>query len=315
MADPSTKLTLWGIEVFLATAEEGAISAAARRLGASASAVSQQLTNLETTLGVTLLDRGTRPVRMTQAGEVFRLRAQAIMTEAEQARAELAGASADRLGSLRVGMIEDFEADVTPRLLTDLASDLADCRFLLETGPSHRLHELLESRALDMVVAASPGEGPTWRAVDPLLRDPFMILCPKGMGVGDLSATPFLHYTRRHQMGRQIEAYLQTSPLRPSHRFEIGSYHAILAMVAGGTGWTILSALGATRAQRFLGDMQTLPLPQADLSRTIALSYRVGALGGWPDHTAGLLRASLAEQVVTPALARWPWLTGQLAVL
>ena len=55
------RITLWGIEVFVATAEERSITAAARRLGASASAVSQQLTNLETALGVTKGDGSERP--------------------------------------------------------------------------------------------------------------------------------------------------------------------------------------------------------------------------------------------------------------
>ncbi len=50
-------------------------------------------------------------------------------------------------------MIEDFEADVTPRLLSSLADTLKGCRFTLETGPSHRLLDLLDTRALDVVVA------------------------------------------------------------------------------------------------------------------------------------------------------------------
>lgn len=66
-----TRITLWGIEVFLATADEGSISTAARRLKASASAVSQQLSNLETALGTTLLNRASRPVTLTPSGEYF----------------------------------------------------------------------------------------------------------------------------------------------------------------------------------------------------------------------------------------------------
>ncbi|MGA0924958.1 MAG: helix-turn-helix domain-containing protein, partial [Lutimaribacter sp.] len=65
MVDSPGKITLWGVEVFVATAEEGSISAAARRLGASPSAVSQQLTNLEGAIGTTLLQRNTRPVVLT----------------------------------------------------------------------------------------------------------------------------------------------------------------------------------------------------------------------------------------------------------
>ena len=114
------KITLWGIEVFVAPAEERSISAAARRLGASPSAVSQQLTNLETAMGVTLLERNARPVRLTPAGETFRRRASSILNEAAQARAELASRDLSALTRVRLGMIEDFEADVTPQLLARL---------------------------------------------------------------------------------------------------------------------------------------------------------------------------------------------------
>ncbi|HBU14944.1 MAG TPA: LysR family transcriptional regulator, partial [Gemmobacter sp.] len=61
MPETAGRVTLWGIEVFLATVEQGTISAAARQLGASPSAVSQQITGLEAALGAPLLDRGGRP--------------------------------------------------------------------------------------------------------------------------------------------------------------------------------------------------------------------------------------------------------------
>ncbi|PKP81713.1 MAG: LysR family transcriptional regulator, partial [Alphaproteobacteria bacterium HGW-Alphaproteobacteria-2] len=56
------RITLWGVEIFVAMAEEGSVSGAARRLGASLSAVSQQLSNLERALGVPLLVRAARPI-------------------------------------------------------------------------------------------------------------------------------------------------------------------------------------------------------------------------------------------------------------
>src|SRR6056297_642653 len=108
MAAASGRITLWGVEVFVATAEEQSISAAAKRLGSSAATVSQQLTNLEAAIGTTLLNRNARPVTPTPAGEMFLRRANAILGEAELARAELAMADLSRLTRLRLGMIEDF---------------------------------------------------------------------------------------------------------------------------------------------------------------------------------------------------------------
>lgn len=315
MAEAAHRLTLWGIEVFAAVADEGSVSAAARRLGASASAVSQQLSKLEEALAAVLIDRTARPAVLTPAGVMFRRRAEAILSEAAQARAELALADLSRLTEFRLGMIEDFDAGVTPRLLSEMAEGLRGCHFLLETGPSHRLLEGLDIRALDIVVAADMGAAADWMEVHPLLEEPFVAAVPRGAALDDPRALPFVQYSTRHHMGRQIAAHLARQELRLSRRFEIDSYHAIMAMVAEGAGWTILTPLGAFHAQRFREATDILPLPGAPLSRTLSLSARRGVLGPIPAETADRLRRLLGELVVAPMLARLPWLEGQLRIL
>ena len=325
MADPDGRFTLWGIEVFLAAAEEGAISAAARRLGASPSAVSQQLSGLEAALGAVLLDRSTRPMKITPAGAKFRKYAQTIINAAAEARAELALADMSGLTTLRLGMIEDFDADVTPRLLTSLATTLRGCRFLLETGASHRLLDQLEARALDMVVAADTGTelGPDadWIEVHPLLVEPFVVVAPLGAiqpGVDtatQLQALPLIQYSARHHMGRLINTHLARQNLRLAHHFELDSYSAILAMVAAGTGWTILTPLAVQAAQPFHPTIEVMPLPFAPLERRISLSARAGVLQGMPTQVAINLRDLLQTRVITPSLAAMPWLKDTLRVL
>ena len=315
MAETQGRVTLWGIEVFLAVAEEGAISGAARRLGVSPSAVSQQVAGLELAVGAQLLDRTARPVRLTPAGAMFRRHAQTILNAEAEARAELAVADLSGLTTLRLGMIEDFDAEVTPALLTALSRDLKGCRFLLETGASHRLLDQLEARALDMVVAAdlasdSADEG--WREVHPVLAEPFVAVTPKGRDIGDL---PLIQYTARHLMGRQIAGHLARQNLRPAHRFELDSYNAILAMVAGGNGWTILTPLALHNAARFGAGLSVQPLPFAPLERTLSLSAREGVLHDMPAQVAAQLKLLVDQSVLTPALQAWPWLHGQLRLL
>lgn len=314
MADPEGRVTLWGIEVFVASAEEGSISAAARRLGVSPSAVSQQLTALEAALGATLLDRSGRPVQVTPAGAMFRRHAQTILNAASEARAELAMADLSGLTTLRLGVIEDFDSDVTPRLLTTLAQDLRGCRFLLETGASHRLMDQLEARALDIVIAAdSADQTPEdWREVHPILAEPFVAVAPPGAQIDDL---PLILYTARHLMGRQIAAHLARHGLKPAHRFELDSYAAILAMVAGGEGWTILTPLALHQARAFREKVEVRPLPLPALSRTLSLSARAGILQGVPTQIAARLKPLIAEVVITPALTTTPWLAPALRVL
>ncbi|WGV17789.1 LysR family transcriptional regulator [Fuscovulum ytuae] len=314
MTEGQGRVTLWGIEVFLAAAEEGAISTAARRLGVSPSAVSQQLSSLESALGAVLMDRSARPLRMTPAGTMFRRHAQVILNAEAEARAELALADLSGLTTLRLGMIEDLDAEVTPQLLAELATELKGCRFLLETGASHHLQEQLSNRALDMVVAA---DAPTevaegWREVHPLLAEPFLAVAPKGADPADL---PLIQYTTRHLMGRQIAAHLARQNMRIGARFELDSYTPILAMVAAGAGWTILTPLALHHAARFRDAVDLRPLPFDALGRTLSLQARAGVLRDMPGEVAVRLRRLLDRQVVQPTRALWPWLGDSLRTL
>lgn len=321
MVESPGRITLWGIEVFVATAEEGSISAAARRLGASPSAVSQQLTNLESALGATLMHRNARPVGLTPAGDLFRRRAGAILNEAAQARAELAMADMASLTRFRFGMIEDLETDVTPHLLTRLAADLKGAQFLLETGASHHLHDQLDARALDIIVAADMGAEADWMEVHPLLTEGFVVAAPRGRIdpsrdlLAQLKLLPLVQYTTRHYMGRLLAAHLARQNLTLANRFELDSYHAILALVAQGAGWTILTPLALHRARRFADAIDVMPLPVAPLTRTISLTARRDTLGDLPLRVAATMRTLLTEAIVTPVIAAHPFMADVVRVL
>lgn len=321
MVETAGRITLWGIEAFVATAEEGSISAAAQRLGVSISGVSQQLTNLEAAVGASLIDRSTRPLKLTPSGRILRRRAQTILNEAALAQAELAADSLTALTRLRIGIVEDFEADITPRLLSSLSQELPDCHFLLETGASHGLADQLDARALDVIIGATQGDPPNWAESHPILRDPYVAIVPKGAldGVADtmaaLAQMPLIQYTSRHVMGRQIAGHLAQEKIKLSPRFELDSYHAIMTFVAQGQGWTILSPLAVMHALRFAKDVDVVPLPMAPFSRTITLTARKDMLGDIPGMTADHLRGLLSKHLVAPAHKRMPWLVGQLTLL
>lgn len=313
MPEVGGRVTLWGIEVFLAVADEGSVTAAARRLGVSAPAISQQIAAVEATLSVALFDRSARPFALTQAGALFRRHAQGIVNAEAEARADLARAGAAPITTLRFGMIEDFDADVTPALLSGLAAAMPGCRFLLETGPSHRLMDGLETRALDLVVAADMAvdrAGAGWRDVHPLMVDPFVAIRPRGA-----PDVPLILYSGRHLMGRQIAAWLEAQPLRHPVRFELDSYPSILAMVAQGQGWTILTPLALLHAERFLDAVEVTPLKGAAMERRLSLSARKGMLQEVPSAVIAALRAHLSALVIAPALGRWAWLAPHLRLL
>ncbi len=308
MAPHQSRISLWAVEVFVATAEEKAITAVARRLGVSAPTVSQQLATLEAGLGAELIDRSARPFALTAAGRAFLPHAETMLDELARGRADVGQADPAGLTSFRLGMIEDFEAEVTPRLLSDMAAELTACRFELETGPSHRLLTKLETRSLDVVVVAEPqGAPPEGTEIHPLLSEPFIAIHPAQGAAG----LPLIHYSQRTLMGHQIAAYLAQARAT-GHRLELDSYPAILALVAAGQGWTILTPSAVRHAAR--AGLALSPLPGAPLSRRIVLMARDGTMGRWPARTATRLRALLSEQIVAPALADAPWLNDALRI-
>lgn len=313
------RITLWGIEVFVAAAEERSITIAATRLGASPSAVSQQLTNLEQALGTALLNRNERPMSLTPAGTLFLRRAQTVLNEAARARVELAMKHPAAMLRLRLGMIEDFEAEVTPSLLSQMAAEMPKAQFQLETGPSHRLIEKLDQRALDMVVTADMGPQGDRMEVHPIVTDPFVAVVPQGrVDVGDplpdLRKMPLILYTERHLMGRLIAGHLARQDVRLNHRFELDSYHAIMALVAAGSGWTILTPLALRHAHRFLGDVEVLPLPFPPLSRQISLTARKRVMEDMAAQAAARLRLLVRDLIVQPTLDSHPWLSETLVI-
>lgn len=314
--DSPGRVTLWGIEAFLAAAEEGSVQGAARQLQASVSAISQQVSTLEAALGAALFDRSLRPMRLTPAGATFRRHAQAIVNELAAARAAIGLSGLSGLSHFRLGFIEDFESEVTPRLLADLGAQYPGCRFALQTGASHQLAESLEARQLDLVVAADIGAASETVEIHPILEEPFVAIVPKGTRLHPEDPDlPLILYTQRHMMGRQIADALSRQNLRVANRFELDSYNSIMAMVAEGAGWSILTPLAVLHAERFQGKVDILPLPFATFTRRIAVMARRDLLGEMPAEIAGRLRTLMQDRIVGPVLADHPWMASGLRII
>ena len=79
---------LRALEVFIAAADAGSMTKAARQLKITQSGISQQLKLLESEMRVTLIDRDSRPLRLTTAGHLLRHHAAEILLHADEVRAE-----------------------------------------------------------------------------------------------------------------------------------------------------------------------------------------------------------------------------------
>ncbi len=314
-------VTLRGLEVFEALAKTGSVAQASDLTGLSQPAVSQQLRNLERALGTDLVDHGKRPMVVTPAGRSFLARTEAVLSELRLAQSELTVMDLTHLSTLSIGLIDDFDNDLTPRLVTILADSLTKCRFKLITAPSHEISEAMQQQRLHIAVAATTGEMLDGVVEYPLVRDPFLLVAPKGHAsdgadiMQALQGLPLLRYAREQLISRQIEAHLARQKLVFEERFEIGSHLALIAMVARRVGWTVTTPLGYMRAARFHDQIDAFPLPFSSFSRTISLFAGADWADRVPRDVAQTMRRLVQSQMIDPAVAKLPWLNTQLRVI
>ncbi len=314
-------VSLRGLEVFEALAANGSVAQAAEITGLSQPAVSQQLRNLERSLGTDLVDHTKRPMQLTSAGRSFLQRTRSVLSELRLAQSELTVMDLTHLSTLSMGIIDDFDNDLTPRLVTVLADSLTRCRFKLITAPSHEITTAMKERRLHIGVSASTGEVLEGVSEYPLVRDPFILVAPKdrvgkdGDTLASLQDLPFLRYDREQLISRQIEAHLARQKLTFPERFEIGSHLSLMALVARGTGWAVTTPLGYMRAARFHDQMSAHPLPFASFSRNISLFASTDWADRVPRDVAQTMRRLVQDQIIAPAVRTLPFLEGELRIL
>ncbi|APE45251.1 LysR family transcriptional regulator [Sulfitobacter alexandrii] len=307
-------VTLRGIEVFEALAQAGSVAQAAVATGLSQPAVSQQMRNLEQAVGAELIDHSRRPMRLTPAGELFLRHVGVALSELRQAQSEVTVMDLAHLEELNLGIIDDFDNDLTPRLATILADSLTGCRFRMITDGSLELARAITARELHIAIGARPETPPEGATEYPLARDPLIIVAPAGeactseallAGAGPL---PLLHYAGEQLIARQIGKHLSRAGLSLPTRFEIGSHLALMAMVARGIGWSITTPLGYMRAARFHDAMQPMPLPLPDAARQITLFAGADWSDPVPRDIAATMRRLMQTHMIAPATAQLPWL-------
>jgi DNA-binding transcriptional LysR family regulator len=307
-------VTLRGLEVFESLARTGAVAATATELGLSAPAVSQQMKNLTAALGAELLDNSRRPMTLTPAGRVFLARSTQALDSLRAGHRDLNALDLTELSALSLGIIDDFENEVTPTLAARLAEAMSQCAFRLQTGPSHELAARIGERDLDIAICAAPATDPSGTTAHLLVRDPYILAVPRGTvlnhGLVELSHLSFLRRDMDQLMGQQIETYLSGMNLSPQHRFEMDSNQSISALVASGTGWTITTPLSLLRAGRFAGGIDAHPLPDAPIERRIVLYATDDWTGPIPQQIATLAGDLIETHFLAPGLEAMPWLAG-----
>ena len=139
---------------FAVIAEVRALSRAAHRIGRTQSALSQQMKRLEEIVDQPLFQRTGRGVVLTSPGERLLIHAQRILRVHDEAMADLCGKGLS--GSIRFGCPDDYAAVFLPSLLRQFSSQHPHALVEVVCGPTPRLVEQLEKRAVDLAMISLP---------------------------------------------------------------------------------------------------------------------------------------------------------------
>ncbi|MXP64847.1 LysR family transcriptional regulator [Roseomonas sp. M0104] len=247
--------TLRQLRTFLAVVDEGSVSLAARALGLTQPAASQQLRELERNLGVRLLDRAAGRSLPTAAGTAFAAPARRAVAAAEEAAGAARAHREGHAGRVRIGTGATACIHLLPPLLAALKRRLPGLEVVVVTGNSDDMVRRLEEGALDCALVTLPLARNRALQVTPLLDDPLVALLPEGMaGQGDkvrpaeLAALPLILYEAGGRTRGLIDAWFEKAGASPQPAMELGSVEAIKGLVSNGLGASVLPLLAAGRA-------------------------------------------------------------------
>jgi DNA-binding transcriptional LysR family regulator len=168
----------------MAIAVEGSFGGAARRLGYTQSAVSQQIAALERLVGQRLVDRSksAEPPRLTPAGRLLLEYAETIMSVVYAAEADLVASR--RAPCLRLGALRSVAAALFPAALTRFRQSYPEESIeFLERASSEELLDLVDRGGLDAAFAARPAVEERFD-VEPVLTQRFVVAVPAESELG-----------------------------------------------------------------------------------------------------------------------------------
>ncbi|MFC6017860.1 LysR family transcriptional regulator [Plantactinospora solaniradicis] len=242
------------MQVLRAVVTNGSVTAAARELGYTPSAVSQQMAALEKEAGITLLERTGRGVRPTEAGRVLTEHAAGIDRHVAEAETALADLRAGRTGRVSLGYFATAGATLVAPALAALRRDRPEVRVDLKlVDPEDPLQEVRQGRA-DLALVVRPPARPSVDGIRfvHLCDDTYRAVLPTGhrlatkrvLDLADLAGEPWVG---SEWPGPCLDAILDacgSAGFRPDFVVESEDYATAQGFVAAGLGVSLVPELG-----------------------------------------------------------------------
>ncbi len=273
-------VTLRQLVYFDALAHESHFGRAASRVAVSQPAISAQIRELETELGVKLVERLPGGARLTETGKQVAERAARVIAEVSDLT-DLARVHQEALtGTLTLGVIPSVAPYLLPPLLPLVRERYPNIHLRVRESRTERIVAELREGKLDLLLAALPIEGADLHTHQ-LFDDPFLLAAPDSFRIkGNVSLGPdllrdeqMLLLEEGHCFRDQALAYCALRKVRDIDTFGASTLATIVQMVANGMGVTLLPEMAVpVEARNPNISLHRLRAPEP--SRTIGLAWR-----------------------------------------
>lgn len=269
-------IDLDSLHIFKAVVDFGGITKAASQLNRVQSNITTRVKNLEDRLGVQLFQRQGGKLVLSAEGKLLLAYAERLLRLSSEAEAAIRSGTPQ--GSLRIGTMESTAAARLPLLLARYHEQYPDVQIELVTGTSGALIGKVHRFEVEAAFVAEPFTATDLDMQDAFVEELVLIASkntPAIKSAKDLRKRTVIAFTTGCSYRRILEDWLGMSAVVPDRVLELGSYHAIVACVAAGSGIAIVprSVLGAVRAEN---EVTVLPLPQRVSRARTRLVWRTG---------------------------------------
>lgn len=216
------------MRAFYAIVEEGNISHAAQRLDIAQPALSRQMKRLESSLGVQLFERGSRRIRLTDAGRVLYSRVEHILGMVDGTVREITEIGSGVAGSIQLGTITTSGALLLPELITEFHRRYPQVTYQIWEAEGARILELLDNRVIEIAITRTQVDSKVYESIV-LPNEPLVVVMNKDQIIGssdkevrmeELRDTPIIISALAEPLRRK----LPQARLRAAHRLRLGQH-------------------------------------------------------------------------------------------